>query len=196
MWPLRIGWGEPEVLQRRGGKINLVLSRILLDPTILQSFGSEEEALRALISYEFLVEFNSHLGIEQELSPEAYKYMQAKYTGVNFTYHADFIAFDLGYVAEMASKVFSRLQSVDQLAPMVWDPHEAKIFASDVGRLSYLAIPKGRTRSTRNLVYGAKPLSVIHTLAEAASRSYECPAAAQAFTVVRIRLLSSRSIAN
>lgn len=142
MWPLRIGWGEPEVLQRRGGKINLVLSRILLDPAILQLFGSEEEALRALIGYEFLVEFNSHLGIEQELSPETCKYMQAKYAGVNFAYHADFIAFDLGYVAEMASEVFSRLQSVEQLTPMVWDPLEARIFASDLGRLSYLQFLK------------------------------------------------------
>ena len=56
------------------------------DATILDFFGDEDSARKALIELEFLVEFNSFLVVETAFSPATAKYMQSQYPKRTFLF--------------------------------------------------------------------------------------------------------------
>lgn len=111
MWPMLAIWGEPEALKYRAGRIDICTSKITHDATILNFFGDEDSARRALIELELLVEFNSFLAVETAFSPATVKYMQSKYPRTDFSFWPSLFAFDLHFIMGIAGHLFALFNS-------------------------------------------------------------------------------------
>ena len=111
MWPLHSGWGEPEQLQRRAGRIDLCALKIKTDPVFSTLFGSETSVQEALIQFEFLVEWNSFLAIDQMNTPDTVVYMQRAYPLIDFRFRPSLIAFDLECLTSLIVEIFNNIES-------------------------------------------------------------------------------------
>ena len=132
MWPMLAIWGEPEALKYRAGRIDICTSKIMHDATILDFFGDEDSARKALIELEFLVEFNSFLVVETAFSPATAKYMQSQYPKTDFSFWPSLFAFDLQFIMGIAGQLFALFDSGTNpaLSEILYDPEEAKITQS------------------------------------------------------------------
>lgn len=110
MWPLHSGWGEPAGLKYRAGRIELCRSKIMNDPAFSSLFGDEARALETLIQFEFLVELNSYLAIEQSTAPRVADFMRTRYPDIDFSFWPSLIAFDLKNLAPLVAELFASLE--------------------------------------------------------------------------------------
>ena len=165
MWPMLAIWGEPEALKYRAGRIDICTSKIMHDATILDFFGDEDSARKALIELEFLVEFNSFLVVETAFSPATAKYMQSQYPKTDFSFWPSLFAFDLQFIMGIAGQLFALFDSGTNpaLSEILYDPEEAKIHTIWQGNL-YMVLADA-PRRTREADVGAKPLFGIYLLA-------------------------------
>jgi hypothetical protein len=134
-WPLARGWGEPAVLQRRGGRISLCAERVKVDPALLKLFGSEAAATEALCGYELLLELNSSLAVDSAISPDTFAFMKKFYAHVDFRFGPDLIAFPLEGISSLSLKLFAAMKrkDLDALNPVLFDPNLAVFVTKDDG---------------------------------------------------------------
>lgn len=102
------------------------------DATIAGFFGNEEGAREALIQFEFLVELNSFLSVNSKNSPETARFLHDKYPEIDFEFVTSLIAFDLHYVTELATEIFSYFGSgsTTLLSDLLFDADTAKVLAT------------------------------------------------------------------
>ncbi|MGO9775162.1 MAG: hypothetical protein ACLQGT_10710 [Terracidiphilus sp.] len=110
-WPLHPVWGEPVEVKSYSGRIELCKSKILNDPDFAKLFGSEIEALKGLVQFDYLVEWNSYLAIGERTPPAVKEYIIAQHPNINFNFTPSLIAFDLKYLAPLAAELFASLQT-------------------------------------------------------------------------------------
>jgi hypothetical protein len=139
MWPLHGGWGEPATLRYRAGRVDLCVARIVQDEAIASFFGDEPRARFAVIEFEFLVELNSFLAVDNAQTPATSKYMREAYPTTDFSFWPSLVAFDMGYITGIAGELFADFDSRPALplSEVLRDANEAKILTSS-GRETYL----------------------------------------------------------
>jgi hypothetical protein len=139
MWPLHPVWGEPEGLRYRAGRIDLCVAKIMRDTTIAGFFGNEESAREALIQFEFLVELNSFLAVDSRNTPETARFLRDRYPEIDFGSWPSLIAFDLRYVTDFASEIFTYFSSgsTAPLPDVLIDVDTAKVLGTS-GQEVYL----------------------------------------------------------
>jgi hypothetical protein len=126
-WPLARGWGEPGILQRRGGRISLCAERVKVDPALLKLFGSEAAATEALCGYELLLELNSSLAVDSDIAPDSVAFMKEWHPMIDFRFGPDLIAFPLEGVSSLSLKLLAAMkrQDMEFLQPLLFDSNLA-----------------------------------------------------------------------
>jgi hypothetical protein len=134
-WPLVRGWGEPGILQRRGGRISLCAERVKVDPALLKVFGSEAAATEALCGYELLLELNSSLAVDSSIAADSVAFMKKWYANADFRFGPDLIAFPLEGVSSLALKLLDAMKrkDLDFLKPVLFDASLAAFVTKDGG---------------------------------------------------------------
>jgi hypothetical protein len=118
-WPLIFHFGEPQELDRYGGRLDLCVSRVAADSAYRKLFGSERATLDALCQYEFCLELNSFIAFP-ELSPETGGAVQQTYPDLLFKFRPDFLAFPLVPVHGLAEVLFREVkQGKPQLLKLI-----------------------------------------------------------------------------
>lgn len=128
-WPLVGGWGEPEALAHRRGRIDLCSERIAVDPAALTLFGSTPAAKKALCEYEFILELNSYLAFTDSV-PEIAAWAKKGYGDIDFRFWDSLIAHPLENVMGIASLVLSWLDhgKSDEIKKVLFDDSFALLF--------------------------------------------------------------------
>jgi hypothetical protein len=134
-WPLRLGWGEPQALRFRDGRIKVCAERVMRDPALVKVFGSESAATEALCEYEFLLELNSYLAVDTQRTPETVAFMKKYYAGVDFTFWPSLIAFPLENVAQLALKLLAAItgRNPEVLKDVLFEENLAPFLVNDNG---------------------------------------------------------------
>src|ERR1017187_691445 len=134
-WPLSRGWGEPQGLKIRGGRINLCAERVQTDPAFLKLFGAKAAATEALCAYELLLELNSFLAVDSKNTPGSVAFMKKQHPTVTFTFGPDLIAFPLESLSFLSLKLLGAMNRHDQefLKPVLFDPNLAAFLTADAG---------------------------------------------------------------
>jgi hypothetical protein len=132
-WPLRSGWGEPQALRFRDGRIKVCAERVKGDPALIKTFGSETAATEALCEYEFLLELNSYLAVDTENTSETVAFMKKHYPNIDFSFWASLVAFPLENVAQLAMKLLAAVneRNVAVLKEVLFEEHLAPFLVKD-----------------------------------------------------------------
>jgi hypothetical protein len=111
MWPLHCVWGEPLELKTRSGRIDLCKSKIMNDPVFSKLFGSESAALKGLMQFDYLIEWNSYLALGERTPQAVREYMRTRNPNVDFSFRTSLVAFELKYLAPLAVELFGSLRT-------------------------------------------------------------------------------------
>jgi len=109
-WPLGTGFGEPDGLHYRAGRINHCTNRINTDLSYLHLFGSATAATGALCQYELCLELNSHLATSGKDTKESAAYVAAAYPAMYFAFWPCLIAFPLENIFGLALELFIEIK--------------------------------------------------------------------------------------
>ena len=156
-WPLACRWGEPAILQRRGGRISLCAERAKLDPALLKLFGSEAAATAALCQYELLLELNSTLAVASNITPDSVAFMKKLYPTIDFQFGPDLIAFPLEGVSSLAVELLAAMKQkdLDALKPILFDSNLATFLAKDNGTV-FLKLLGGLDKAREELQWALR----------------------------------------
>jgi hypothetical protein len=137
-WPLGDAQGEPDEIRFRAGRINFCVGKITADSAYLKLFGSAKVATATMCQYEFGLELNSFLGIENE---ESIAYAKKVYPNIWFRFWPSFIAFNLEHIYELAAMIFAEIKKgkAEVLNQILIDAGFANILTSDTGEQAYLS---------------------------------------------------------
>ena len=144
-WPLSTGWGEPDTLRFRAGRINYCAARIASDPALLELFGAKDMAIKFLCEYELILELNSFLAVSSDQSPATTKFVSTKYPGITFYFRPSLIAFQLSNVGDLAAEIYEYVDRriADTLQQVLLDSGLAHLLTVPEGRQSFLRFVKG-----------------------------------------------------
>src|ERR1700685_157169 len=137
-WPLGTAQGEPDELRFRAGRINFCVGRISADSTYLKLFGSEKTATATMCQYEFGLELNSFLGIENS---ESVAYAKKVYPNIWFRFWPSFIAFNFEHIYELAAMIFAEIKKgkAEVLNQILIDAGFANILTSVTGEEAFVS---------------------------------------------------------
>jgi hypothetical protein len=156
-WPLPRGCGEPAILQRRGGRIRLCAERATLDPALLKLFGSEAAATAALCQYELLLELNSTLAVDTNVTQDSVAFMKKLYPIVDFRFGPDLIAFPLESISHLAVELLAAMKrkDLDALKPILFDANLATFLTRDGGTV-FLKLLGGLDKAREELQWALR----------------------------------------
>jgi hypothetical protein len=109
-WPLSVGFGEPERLRYRAGKIDYCVKRVETDLTCLHLFGSATAATAALCQFELCLELNSHMAMPSDDTQDSAGYVARLYPEMYFAFWPSLIAFPLDHIHGLAQTLFSEIR--------------------------------------------------------------------------------------
>jgi hypothetical protein len=97
-WPLRRNQGEPK-------------EQVETDSTYRRLFGSTSAATVALCQYEFCLELNSFVAMQNVGTQESPGYVSKVYPEISFEFYPGLIAFRLDYVTDLALTLFKEIRT-------------------------------------------------------------------------------------
>ncbi len=150
-WPLGIGQGEPKELQFRAGRIDFCTRKVNADLAFRKLFGSVPAALAALCQYEFCLELNSYLAVNNK---EVAAHIAKVCPDVQFYFWTSFVAFPFEHIYDLAETIYADIKKgKPELTKLIlFEPEWANVFTSPaIGESIFIEVLANLTRDQSRL---------------------------------------------